>query len=157
VGHRAQLLLIATEVALALVLLISAGLVGRSLVEVFRVDPGFVADDMATVQLNLPARISSNAEAASFVARLAENVSGVPGVESVSGSSALPFSGRIHSSSCEIEGRPVEPNGKHPESRVVVADHVTSRRTANLAQNIKRDRSEILARDLQDHHRAVVR
>jgi putative ABC transport system permease protein len=82
----------------------------------FQVNPGFRADDLAVVRIQVPNDLASDDEASAFVAALAREITRVPGVQSVSGSSALPFSGRVHSSSFELEGQPAGAFGKHPEA-----------------------------------------
>src|SRR5262249_897709 len=52
--HRAQSVFVITEMALALVLLAGAGLMIRSLIRLWRVDPGFDAHNLLTLAISLP-------------------------------------------------------------------------------------------------------
>jgi predicted permease len=99
--HRLQETFVATEVALALVLLVGAGLMVRTLGALWRVDPGFNPSHAITFSLAMPA--NSNTTSAETRARLRnfdDRVRSIPGVQAVSvtlGSrpmihdSALPF------------------------------------------------------------------
>jgi predicted permease len=99
--HRLQGTFVAAEIALALVLLVGAGLMVRTLGALWRVDPGFNPDHAITFSLAFPA--TSNTSSAETRARLRnfdDKVRAIPGVEAVSvtlGSrpmihdSALPF------------------------------------------------------------------
>ena len=116
-GQRMQQALIVGEVALALVLLVSAGLLGRSLAATFAVQPGFVTDDLATLKVSLTGpRYREETAAISFFRELSRRAAALPGVQEVSGSNRLPFSGRMGSSSFEIEGRPTPEGFKGPEA-----------------------------------------
>src|SRR5579863_8174960 len=82
--HRLQGIFVAAEVALALVLLVGAGLMIRSLAALWRVNPGFNPSHAITFSLSLPA--NSSTSAAETRARLREfdrKVASIPGVEAV--------------------------------------------------------------------------
>ena len=83
---RAQGLFVAAEMALALVLLIGAGLLIRSLNVLWQVDPGFRADNAATFSVTFaPSMRNSTAEAARAAVRdLSEKLATTPGVKSAS-------------------------------------------------------------------------
>jgi len=107
-GRTRQTLVVA-QIALSLMLLASAGLLTRSLVELYRVDPGFVPDRAAAMQLMLPA--SRYPDAASYVAfynRAIDALRGVPGASAVGIATTLPLSGSSIGVGFTIEGRPVE-------------------------------------------------
>jgi predicted permease len=86
---RAQGIFVAVEMALALVLLIGAGLMIRSLTALWKVDPGFRADNVLTFGLNLPpAMADASPEAVRSALRdLSDKINAAPGVSSASFSS----------------------------------------------------------------------
>jgi putative ABC transport system permease protein len=96
---RAQGVLVALEMALALVLLIGAGLMIRSLNALWKVNPGFRPDNLLTFQLNFPPSISTGRSAGPDAIRahmreLSDKLSSLPGVRAASFSSgALPLLG----------------------------------------------------------------
>jgi predicted permease len=83
---RAQGVFVAVEMALALILLIGAGLLIRSLTALWKVDPGFRSDNLLTFSLNLsPAMRNASPEALRAAWRdLSERVSSTPGVSAAS-------------------------------------------------------------------------
>jgi putative ABC transport system permease protein len=86
---RAQGVFVAVEMALALVLLIGAGLMIRSLAALWHVDPGFRTDNLTTFVLNLPpsaANASADAVRASL-RQLSDKINSAPGVQAASFSS----------------------------------------------------------------------
>jgi predicted permease len=93
---RAQGIFVAVEMALALVLLIGAGLMIRSLTALWKVDPGFRPDNVLTFALNLPPSMRAGSPAAvrASLRDLGEKLSATPGVSSASLSSgASPLQG----------------------------------------------------------------
>ena len=98
-GHS----LISGQVAVTLVLLTGAGLLGRSLLRVLSVDPGFRTQNIitmetevpGTVPTDIPSTIKSLADTrpASFMSDLFERLREIPGVQNVGGISALPLAG----------------------------------------------------------------
>jgi putative ABC transport system permease protein len=91
-------LLVVTQVAVALVLLVGAGLLVRSFAEVQRVDLGFDAESVLTFEVHLPdARYPDGAGRHAFHETLQDRIGTLPGVESVGATSWLPVSGRYHS------------------------------------------------------------
>ena len=101
-----QSLLVVGEVALALVLLVGAGLLIRSLWRLQQIEPGFQPDRLLTMQLEFPAsRYRDNAQVMSFVTELNERLAALPGVESVGMADSLPLSPVGSFSSIFIEGK----------------------------------------------------
>ncbi len=107
-GSRLRSALVVSEIALALVLLIGAGLLGRSFVRLLANDLGFAADDRATVQLFLWDRNPTAEQRISRVRELEQRLEAVRGVEEVGLVSALPFHPtQIDTEDVlDIEGRP---------------------------------------------------
>jgi predicted permease len=92
--HRAQGVLVAIEMALALVLLIGSGLMIRSLDALWHVEPGFRPDNVLTFGLNLPPamRTGGDERALANLRDLSDRLQAIPGVVAVSFStSALPL------------------------------------------------------------------
>lgn len=93
-GVRAREVLVVAQVAGALTLLTTAGLMLRSLQALTAVDPGFEASRVAQVTLRLePARYPHAADVHAFQDRLREALSALPGVEGVAAVSMVPFGG----------------------------------------------------------------
>jgi predicted permease len=109
---RLQRGIVIAELALATVLLVSAGLLTRTMAELQRVRPGFAADGLFTVKLALPwdrfyghgDDAQAGAAFASYVQRVADAVRSVPGVKEVALTSDMPFSGDRGTNSVEPEG-----------------------------------------------------
>jgi putative ABC transport system permease protein len=90
--QRVRNLLIVSEVALALVLLIGGGLMIRSFWALQQVNPGFDPDNALAVSLSLPpAKYPQEAQQLSFYDQLLKKVSALPGVQSVGGTNVLPI------------------------------------------------------------------
>jgi putative ABC transport system permease protein len=84
--------LIVAQVSVSFLLLIGAGLMVRSLINLKRVDPGFRPENVLTVQLNLDfARYTANEKVLSFVESLLDKVQAVPGVTSVAAAGTFPL------------------------------------------------------------------
>jgi putative ABC transport system permease protein len=94
-GHRLQSLLVTTEIAMALALLIGAGLFVRSFWRLQQVRLGFQPEKLLTIQLEFPwYRFREHSQTLSFVGRMIERLEGLPGVQSVSATSSLPLVGK---------------------------------------------------------------
>lgn len=106
-GHRNRLrhLLVVSEVALALVLLIGAGLLIKSFSRLTEVNPGFRTDDVLTFQVTLTEGKSS-AQKISFIEQIVERLKALPGVQAVAATDSLPLTDFSRISVAEIEGRP---------------------------------------------------
>jgi predicted permease len=106
-GNRIQRVLVVSEVALAVVLVIAAGLLLRSFDRLLRIDPGFNVESLLTVNLNLPSsRYQNNPRVTAFYDQLLEQVRALPGVVSVAATSGLPLTGMSNDTIFRIEGRP---------------------------------------------------
>ncbi|MGH7575063.1 MAG: ABC transporter permease [Longimicrobiales bacterium] len=104
--HRARKTLIVGQVALALVLLTSSGLMVRSLQRLNAVDPGMRPDNVLTVGVSRGDR-GSRQEAALFYQRVVDEVASLPGVTSAGASNSLPISVvSINGSSFDVQSRP---------------------------------------------------
>jgi putative ABC transport system permease protein len=83
-GRRVRQALVVAEMALTVVLLLGAGLLLRSFLNVQRVDPGFEPRGVLTMRLTLPRDKYPGEKAGEFFDRLSERIIGIPGVRSVS-------------------------------------------------------------------------
>jgi predicted permease len=116
-GQRAYLrpALVVTQVALALALLVGAGLLLRSMERVLSVGLGMRAENLLTLQMRLPlSRYSTVAKRDQFVDALLGNVRTLPGVESAAVTSALPLTAATNLASVLFEGQPAPPPGQRP-------------------------------------------
>src|SRR5215813_5726333 len=103
--HRLRNLLVVTEIALSLVLLIGAGLLIRSFTRVQQVEPGFAPQNVLSMRMALVGRAySDEARRVNFYQQLWERIRRLPGVEAAGGVSALPLTGGIGWGSITIEG-----------------------------------------------------
>ena len=90
--HRLRSLLVVSEIALSLLLLISAGLMFGSFFRLAKVDPGFTTEHTLTMRFSLPAsKYPTAREALRFYNRLLEKVEALPRVKFASVSSAVPL------------------------------------------------------------------
>ena len=105
--HYVREALVAAEVALALALLIGAGLMIRSIIRLYQVDAGFDPNYVLTAQLSLPsARYPKVEQRMAFYLQVVARLKALPGVASVAGTSAIPLSGKEIGAGVLIEGRP---------------------------------------------------
>jgi putative ABC transport system permease protein len=103
------------EVALALMLLTSSGLLIKSFVRLQEVDPGIKPERVLTMEIPLPrARYAESPQRAAFFQQLLERVKSVPGVQAVAVSSSLPPDQLTVSDNFSIEGQAVSSTGELP-------------------------------------------
>ena len=121
-GRRAgatRATLVVVETALALVLLVGAGLLIKSFARVLTVDPGFSSSRVLTAQIALPRTryadpVAQRAFWSTLVARLRET----PGVAAAGVTSVVPFSDTASSGTYGITARPVAPTEKPPHAQL---------------------------------------
>ena len=100
-------MLVVTEVALALVLVIGATLALRSFARLLSVRMGYRTDHVLTMRLDFPSyEFKNQAEITAFVQQILQQTRALPGVESASASMFAPLSGGRGESTFEIEGAP---------------------------------------------------
>jgi predicted permease len=110
--------LVISETAFALLLLVAAGLLLKSFLRLQNVDPGFGTGNVLTAQISLPAaRYPDPAARRAFWLRLVERARGVPGVTSVGLTSNVPFNGNVSSGSYSIVGYAPGPSDAAPHGR----------------------------------------
>jgi putative ABC transport system permease protein len=106
-GRRVRSMLAAGELAIALVLLVGAGLLVRSVIALNNEDPGFATTGVLSLRLQLPAaKYNEPARVSAFYDQLVERLAALPGVESASATTSLLLSRLPNSAGISIEGRP---------------------------------------------------
>jgi putative ABC transport system permease protein len=126
--HRTHNLLVISEIAMALIPLIGAGLLLRSFQQMLEVDPGFRMDHILTMEIEQPAlsfaqisqlsqkeQIKLGAKQAQQFERIAAQIRALPGVTEVGGIDDLPLSNEFRQASrFVIEGQPLPAAGARP-------------------------------------------
>ena len=118
--HRARSILVVTQVALALLLLVGSGLMVRSFLALKAVDTGFQTRNIATFQLSPPpARYKTPEETAQFYDRLLESIRALPGVIHAGAATQLPLSSDGGTFlAVEVQDFPTGPNDFPPTYHV---------------------------------------
>lgn len=115
-GGGTRRLLVISEVALSLVLLIGAGLMIRSLWELRKVQPGFDPHNVLTMRVPLPAnRYSSPAGQIHFFQDVLAHIRALPAIDSAAVIDSLPLGEGGSHQPFSIEGRPVQQMSDQPE------------------------------------------
>lgn len=117
--HRLQHALVIGQVALALMLLVSAGLMIRSVQALGRVDPGFTEPErLQTFGITIPDTVVAEAERVTRMQHdLIDRIAAVPGVTAAAFTSRLPMAGERSSAALTVEGR--ADAGRTPANRQV--------------------------------------
>ncbi|MEK6300044.1 MAG: ABC transporter permease [Acidobacteriota bacterium] len=124
--NRARSLLVVSEIALSMVLLIGAGLMIKSFVRLERVNPGFETRNVHTVRLSLPAaQYPDSQRRAAFFQQVVQRLQSIPGVESAAAISRLPLTPGNSGRGVIIAGRPTDGSGDGPNAdyRVISRDY----------------------------------
>jgi putative ABC transport system permease protein len=121
--HRLRSALVVAEIALAMVLLVGAGLLVRSFVSVLRTDPGFAPDRVLGLQTFIWDRYATPQQRATYVEQVLERLKSVPGVTAAGVTTALPFFESSLSSSLPftIEGEARPQAGQEPTAFYTIA------------------------------------
>ena len=105
--NRIRSVLVVAESAIAVMLLVGAGLLIRSLIQLQKTNPGFDASNVVTMQVQLPmAKYSTPDKASAFFSELENRIGGLPGVENVGLTTELPLTGQLNDMPFTVEGRP---------------------------------------------------
>lgn len=119
-ANRTRNALVVIELALAMVLLIGAGLLGRSFSKLIAVDPGFNPDQVVTFKVSLPAsKYPQEPRVAAFVDRTLGELRQLPGTQTVSASLGRPLDRGLMRTSFDIHGKPAAPADKRMLTLVV--------------------------------------
>lgn len=113
------------QVALALVLLIAAGLLEKSFLRLQQVNPGFDPQGVLTASVALPsAKYRTEAAAAQGFSRILNNLAAIPGVRAAAAVSVVPMSGDFDTTAFVIQGRPKrEQDQKSPDRYIISPDY----------------------------------
>jgi putative ABC transport system permease protein len=115
--NRLRSLLVISEVALALVLLIASGLMIKSFMRLQNVNPGFNPENLITLEMELPQnKYGEKERQTAFQQQLVQRISEIPGVQSAGTVNNLPFSGNETNFGLTIEGRPVATANERPRA-----------------------------------------
>jgi putative ABC transport system permease protein len=113
-AREARRLLVVAEVALCTTLLAGAGLLLKSLLELWRVDAGFQRENVLTAHLSLPeGRYGEEGQRKAFFRALVQRLESIPGVMAAGGNRYFPLRDRQYSNPIFVEGFPV-PEGQEP-------------------------------------------
>jgi putative ABC transport system permease protein len=144
--------LVAAEVALAVVVLVGAGLMVRSFISISGVAPGFNPKGVFTIGIGLTQPVYDDVQQqARFYERLTEKVRAIPGVESAAGINRVPLLGFNSSTSFTFQGKPVQ-EGNEPTADCRIA---TPRYFKTMGIPLLKGR-EFTERDLKDAPEVVV-
>ncbi len=124
-GNKTQRVFVIAEIALALVLMVGAGLMIRTLVELWRVNPGFNPNGVMTFSIAPPPSLSKESPAAirAFLRQVHNEIATTPGVKAVSLSSASSPMGDDYERHIWFAGRPKPAHsGELPMSVVYVVE-----------------------------------
>jgi predicted permease len=119
-GHnRAGKLLVISEVALTLVLLVGAGLLVKSFWRLSKVDPGFDPQNLLAMQISINARPDEGPRVDNFLTELKQRVKQLPGVRSIAVSNGLPFEG-ANFPPIVLDGKPAPAPGQDPNGLLYI-------------------------------------
>ena len=118
------------EIALAMLLLVGAGLLLRSLAQVERLDTGFEPHGLMTAVFSLPPAYKTDEQQEAFMTAAEREFRSIPGVKDAALADALPFSANGGLSSFSIKGRAKAPNdpGPHGSIRLISPDYFSTLR-----------------------------
>lgn len=114
-GRRLRNALVVTEVALAVVVMIAAGLLVRSFERLRATDAGFRPEGVLTFRLPLAGgRNAARERRIAFVGEVVERVASLPGVRAAGATNGLPLTGTGLGATVTVEGRPAPPPEQRP-------------------------------------------
>jgi putative ABC transport system permease protein len=117
-GHRLRSVFVVTEIALAVVLLVGAGLMMKSLLRLLQTDIGFKTDNLLTMTMVLPpGKFTQANQLINFSDSIQERVRSLPGVTGVGTVDILPVNAG-NTTRFYIDGDPVPPPGKEIEANM---------------------------------------
>ena len=106
VAQKTRQLLVVSQIALALVLVIAAGLLTRTFYDLLSVDPGFHPTHALTFQLSLPAlKYPDQSDTTSFYNEVLRRLQDLPGVQSAGLTETIPMDGATESTAIRVPGR----------------------------------------------------
>jgi predicted permease len=158
-SHRLRTGLVVAEVALAVVLVVGAGLMGRSFAALLHVDAGFRSDHLVAVQFTIdasrhaaPALVTAGSPYTLFYQQVIEKVRKLPGVVSAAAVKDPPFRGNGERNSVMVPGIPL-PAGQDPPTATAI--HVSDGYFATIGARMV-DGREFAPRDRADAPLVIV-
>jgi putative ABC transport system permease protein len=133
---RAHQTLVIAQMSLCVVLMVSAGLLTRSLIALAAAQPGFDADGVLTLQFRLPnTKYDSEARIADMFARAIAEVRGVPGVQHAALVRATPLNGNGETPSYQVDGTGETDPAKLPQAHrnMITSDYFETMRLPRVA------------------------
>jgi putative ABC transport system permease protein len=112
-------LLVVSEAAIAVVLLVGAGLLMRSFAHLLSIDMGFRPERVLTVQVPLSSKKYNDRAKVAFYEQALERVRALPGARSAAGAEVLPIEGKGANIEFAVEGRPWSGSGAFVGTRIV--------------------------------------
>lgn len=152
-GNRTRSVLVVSEIALSLVLLIGAGLMIRSLSRLHSVEPGMDSHNVALTDLQLSmVKYAKPVQQITFYDQLVQRLRTLPGVESASAIDILPLTNNGSTQPIAVEGRPMVPMAEQPEVavRVIEPDFMRTMRIPLLQGRM------LNAADTEDRPQAIL-
>ena len=121
--HRLRSTLVVAQIALAVVLLVGAGLLLRSFVSLLRVDPGFAADKVIAIQAFIWDRYNKPELREVYARETLEKIHSLPGVEAAGITTSIPLleSSATTSLPFVVEGKSPQPAGQEPVAQFTIA------------------------------------
>jgi putative ABC transport system permease protein len=117
--HRSlRAALVAGQVALAMLVLVGAALLTRSLMRLTGVDPGFRVEHVLTARVALPGNYQSDAQIAGFFQQLMARIQAMPGVTGVATTGGVPLTAAYNYSRFAVDGDPTPEAGRYPTAYI---------------------------------------
>jgi putative ABC transport system permease protein len=139
--ERLRSVLVAGEMALALLLLVGAGLLVKSFSRLLRVDPGFRSDHVLTFDLSLDSKYKDTAAVSAFYRGFLQEINRIPGVLASGSVFCAPLSDSGFSSSFSVRSAPVRQEDQPSLNlRVVSPDYFKTMRIPLVAGRFFSDR-----------------
>src|SRR5215213_9213995 len=121
-SHHVRNVFVVAQLALALVLLVGAGLLVKSLNRLQAVDTGFNPNNLLAVRLNLlPAKYETDQKRIDFYKQASERMKAIPGVEAAGAINTPPFTGLYSGTTVEVDGQKL-PLGQELKTGICVTD-----------------------------------
>ena len=116
-GGRFRKILVAGEMALAVMVVVCGALLANSFVRMMRVDPGFDGERVLVAQILLPPKYQTPASIRQFYDSVVDHLGSIPGVDRAAAARFTPFNGGGSVAPLFIEGRPEPLDGRVPNAR----------------------------------------
>lgn len=150
-GQRVRRVLVVAQVALALTLLVGAGLLVKSSARLSGVDPGFAPNEVLTFSLSLPEiEYPSDTAVDAFFDAVIPAIERLPGVRTAGATSVMPFGGSWSTGSFNVEGYQPPPDGNGPwgDIRIISPGFLQTLKVPVLAGHIFTEQEARSARDV---------